>query len=113
MEGGCKHSELGERKKTENKETRKFILNLSNLCLTLKHDLVDKMETNKPITNTGYLATIVRFKISSEKNELNRSLRKKLKGWGGGKAGRARVKKQKAERWEELKLKAERMPEMH
>ena len=83
------------------------------MCLTLKHDLVDKMETNEPITNTGYLATIVRFKISSEKNELNRSLRKKLKGWGGGKAGRARVKKQKAERWEELKLKAERMPEMH
>jgi len=64
-------------------------------------------------SQTQGLATIVRFKINNEKNELNRSLRKKLKGWGMGKAGRARVKKQKAERWEELKLKAERMAEMH
>ena len=40
-------------KKSENTETRKFILNLSNLFLTLQHDLVDKMETNEPITNTG------------------------------------------------------------
>lgn len=53
MEGGCKYSKLGERKKSENTETRKFILNLSNLFLTLQHDLVDKMETNEPITNTG------------------------------------------------------------
>ena len=44
---------------------------------------------------------------------MKKSLRKKLKRWGRGKAGRARVKKQKAERWEELKLKAERMAEMH
>lgn len=39
------------------------------------------------------LVTIVRFKISNEKNELNRSLRKKLKGWGQGEGRKSKSQK--------------------
>lgn len=56
---------------------------------------------------------MARLRISNEGNELNGQLRKELKGWGRGKAGIATVRKQKAERWEELKWKAERIAQMH